>query len=204
MDVKIYKFKNREPESWVKLDCDGTIKPLYEISTYGRIRNLSGKILKGYIDKDGYIKYTLQGYGKKVHRFAHRLVAKQFIPNPENKKEVNHRRVRKQEGYVGISPHDDNYYKNLEWSTRKENIIHSRENILQARRSCEAGSNAKVSNEVVHFICLMLEKGYSNVEIRRMLGIPKDNKKLDEQYRGLIKHVKSRRHWEGVSQFYKF
>lgn len=204
MKVPIYMFKNRKPEEWKKLTCDPRIKPMYQISNYGRIMNADGKILNGDVDKDGYIKYTLQGYEKKIRQFAHRLVAIEFIPNPNKLPEVNHIRVLRKEGYTGTCIHDDNYFENLEWATHEENIRHSRENHLQERRSCEASARAKVDNETVHMICLMLESGMSNVDIRRKIFLIEKGDPMDEQFRGLIKHVRSRKHWKEISKFYKF
>jgi len=48
------------------------------------------------------------------------LVAQTFVPNPENKPEINHKNGNKQ----------DNYYKNLEWCTHLENMRHSFRNGL--------------------------------------------------------------------------
>lgn len=50
---------------WVDLDYD-IIQPIYKISTDGRIKNkLNGKILKGHVDKKGYIQVMLKVSGDR-------------------------------------------------------------------------------------------------------------------------------------------
>jgi hypothetical protein len=97
---------------------------LYQVSNKGNVRSLDmivkaksngtqlkkGKLLSPQYTWNGYLRYDLSG--KK--RRAHRLVAQSFIPNPNNKEEVNHINCIR----------DDNRLENLEWSTKSENNKH--------------------------------------------------------------------------------
>ena len=89
---------------------------LYEVSNLGNIKNAKGRILKPLVRKHGYLGIQLRGKGGNERGFKtfsiHRLVAKAFIPNPENKPEVNHIDENK----------TNNQANNLEWVTHKENM----------------------------------------------------------------------------------
>ena len=91
-------------------------KDKYQASNYGRIRNKrTNRILKLYIGKHGYYKVGIY-YNKKIKPTeVHRLIAKTFIDNSKNKKEVNHIDGNKL----------NNKIDNLEWVTHKENINHA-------------------------------------------------------------------------------
>lgn len=89
----------------------------YYISKDGRVYSFKSKtILKGWIYRDGYRRYDLKINGKKFKKAAHRLVAKAFLPNPENKEYVNHKDLDKL----------NNSLSNLEWVTPSENNLHAR------------------------------------------------------------------------------
>ena len=82
--------------------------PNYSVSNLGRIKNNSNDyILIGGRDKNGYRQVTLQGKNKQFSRRVCRLVAKAFIPNPDNLPHVNHK---------DEDVSNDNLY-NLEWCT---------------------------------------------------------------------------------------
>ena len=86
----------------------------YEINKMGQIRNKkTHKIIKGALN-DGYRAHTLRIDKKTIFRFVHIMVAKQFIPNPDNKPLVNHIDEDKSNSCVD----------NLEWVTISENVNH--------------------------------------------------------------------------------
>lgn len=96
----------------------------YEVSNLGRIRNPNTGCIRKLAYKHGYTRININDQnGKELHRSVHRLVAQAFIPNPDNKPQVNH--------INGI--HDDNRVENLEWVTPEENLQHALENNLQEK-----------------------------------------------------------------------
>lgn len=113
----------------------------YEISNLGRVRSLDrwrnakngsksilkGKVMKNHYVDNGYIRILLNdGIEKKKH-LIHRLVAKAFIPNPNNLPEVNHKDEDKSNNIVWINEDGSIDYNksNLEWCDDKYNTRYS-------------------------------------------------------------------------------
>ena len=140
--MKVYEnlsLENLEGEIWKDVvGYEG-----YQVSNLGRIKSLDkrvnvsgflkypttkirkGKILRQSKDKDGYLKVTLfKGVERKYLR-VHRIVAMTFIPNPENKKTVDHKNTIV----------DDNRVENLSWMTHKQQL---NDNELSRERHLEA------------------------------------------------------------------
>lgn len=106
----------------------------YQISSFGNIRSLDriitnsfgidkkykGMIRKCRVGNKGYLYCNIWNNQTYKTVKPHRLVAIHFIPNPDNKPQVNHKDGNKL----------NNNVENLEWSTSKENINHAWENGL--------------------------------------------------------------------------
>lgn len=84
------------------------------VSTYGRVKS-NNKLLKGCkSDQTGYIVICIRNNKVRKNELVHRLVAKCFLDNPDDKEIVNHKDQNK----------ENNNIDNLEWCTRSENAIH--------------------------------------------------------------------------------
>lgn len=100
----------------------------YLISDCGRVARLMNE---PFTDSQGYKFIKLRIDHKPHKRLIHRLVAQAFIPNPNNKKEVNHIDGNKANNNVA----------NLEWVTHAENVLHAWKNSL-----CESVRDAAKQN----------------------------------------------------------
>lgn len=101
---------------WINID----IATNYAVSNLGRIKNTkTGQILNPGIGGNGYRQVSLKMKDTNTFRkqYVHRLVALYWLPNPDNKREVNHKNLDR----------TDNRVENLEWVTSSENQKHKYE-----------------------------------------------------------------------------
>ena len=124
---------------------------LYEVSTWGNVRSLDrwitykngrkhfckGKVLKLDYNNYGYLRVYLFKDGKRTNFLVHRLVAKAFVPNPDNLPLVNHKDEVK----------DNNYPYNLEWCTDEYNTNYGTRN----ERVAKSNTNGKLSKKVYQY-----------------------------------------------------
>jgi len=96
---------------------------IYQVSNLGNIKSFykaKENIKKPTLSNKGYLRVALSK-NKKSKKFAiHRLVAKTFLPNPNNYLDVNHKDGNKL----------NNCVDNLEWCSRSYNISHAWRNKL--------------------------------------------------------------------------
>lgn len=134
------------PREYKKLTVDD-----YEITTSGDVINKkTGRKVKPQINGRGYYRISI---GKKL-RFIHRLVAEKYIPNPDNKPQVNHIDGNKL----------NNRVENLEWVSNQENHDHAKNNgLLKKGEEC---SWAKLTQGQVDFI-----REHSEIDSKEMAKV---------------------------------
>lgn len=115
---------------------------LYEVSNLGRVRSLrkASKTILKQRHINGYLVVGLFDNNYKQHLgLVHRLIASAFIPNPENKPEIDHINTQR----------DDNRIENLRWATKIENsnneLTLQKKRLLVGERSTRFGK--KTSEE---------------------------------------------------------
>ena len=171
-------------------------KGIYQISNTGFVKSLRRKrgvcsggervvkesVLKNSLNNTGYHRVNLSNMRNNNYKLVHRLVCIAFIPNPKNKRTVNHKN--------GIKT--DNHINNLEWATDAENIRHSREvlgNTYNKRRVIDTstGEEFETLKDIVSktkfskpHLCAMMNGIYPNKTTFEYIESPDDEALIDK------------------------
>lgn len=168
----------------------------YEISNFGNLRSKRVFIpndsifgeLKGTWKKQQLKNQTTNRYGYKTSKLCkeghcrrltiHRLVAKAFLPNPENRRQVNHIDGDK----------TNNRLDNLEWASHSENIRHAYATGLMNTDHLvgENSVNAKLTWEKVREIRKQLSEGARVKDLAQQYGVSS----------GTITYIKQQKTWK--------
>lgn len=146
---------------------------LYQVSNLGRVRSLPRKgtykdihILKLGKNHKGYLQVKLSKDSVLKCKSIHRLVAEVFIPNPDNKPQVNHKDTNK----------ENNCVNNLEWVTNLENMQHSWK--MGLRNNIYKKGKEHYKSVIVYQYDLqnnLIKKWYCVKDIERELGFDNRN-----------------------------
>jgi hypothetical protein len=156
-------------EIWKGLIYNGRdLSEYYEISNYGKLLGKRrNKLVTLQADPKGYFCF-IGTFGSNNDRKTikiHRAVAETFIPNLENKPQVNHKDGNKQNDYVG----------NLEWCTPKENSQHAYKNNLvnMTNRSGTSHYLSRLTDEDIRTIrSLYIEiEGQTRKQLAKRFGV---------------------------------
>lgn len=154
----------------------------YFVDVKGNVYSPDGRKLKPCPQKKGYLAVGIVVNGERKTKKIHRLVAETFIPNPENKPQVNHIDGDK----------TNNHVSNLEWVTPRENSIHAV--YVLGKGTCSTHSKVIHSEETIRKICEMLQDNYRNVDIAKRLSVPRE----------LVTRIRMRKVWKQVADEYEF
>lgn len=135
----------------------------YRIYSNGMVwSHLNKKMLKSYIDKDGYLRIMLCSDGIRHIRGIHRLVAQKFVLNQFEKPCVNHKN--------GIK--SDNRTSNLEWVTNQENTKHAiLTGLIQDTKGVKNVSAKLAEIQVLKIRRLYSTRNFSQRELGRIFNV---------------------------------
>lgn len=168
-------------EGWYEVSDKGRIRSVERTITHscGKVQTNPSKILKPQLQKIGKGYFTVQLYKNSKHykRYLHRLIAEHFIPNLDNKPQVNH---------IDGNPRN-NSIDNLEWVTVSENLQHAIDNNLQVKNKPVRRINRYGDIKEYESLQAAKEDGFRTTD-----HISKCCKGLKETYRGY--------RWEFINQ----
>lgn len=173
-------------EEWRVSTYPGIKPNTYEVSSWGRIRNINTGCIRILTDNfRGYLGIKIDHIQFKIHR----MIAFQFLWNKNGKMPtVNHINGKK----------IDNYYKNLELVTRSDNLKHAYLMNLKRHMSGEYHPISKITNSDAEYICKLLikYKGWSKDVFEQMLS---EGYQISKAIIDLILYKKT---WTSISDKY--
>lgn len=157
-------MKENVEEQWEWIYYKGE-KTQRQVSTLGRVKNKEGDIMTPGDNGAGYLNVTVHSYktpkgtwGSRCD-YVHRLVAKAFLPNPDNLKQVNHINCDK----------SDNRVCNLEWVSGSTNIRHAHESGRMKKRT-QLGPTYPLTEQEVIDSYLRVKKGETITSVAKSIG----------------------------------
>jgi hypothetical protein len=154
----------------------------YKVSPDGVVIGKRGKPLKPVDNGRGYGIVSLYVDGRIMTKAVHRLVAEAYIINLKGLPEVDHIDGDK----------TNNSVSNLRWCTRSQNIDNAYKTGSRSATG-EVNANANLGDNEVKLICMLLQEGYRQSEIRDM-GFPY----------ATVRAIKQRRQWVHISKEYSW
>lgn len=128
---------------------------LYAITVDGQVWSYKSNRFLSLIDaKDGYLKVGLYKDGKQRTFQVHRLVGEAYIPNPENKPQINHLDENKR----------NNHVSNLAWATAKENSNYGTRNarcMESRKKTCSRSGYVSPIKKSVY--CVELDQVFDSI-----------------------------------------
>ena len=132
---------------------------LYQVSNTGKVRDLKNHIKSVYKNNKGYVCLSLYYNGKTYHPTVHRLVAKAFIPNPNNYEQVNHKDCNK----------ENNSVENLEWCNQRYNYNEGMRTFQYSKN--EEHYFAKLKNSDIPIIYELYKLGFTRATVAKIFSI---------------------------------
>jgi len=133
--------------------------PLYEVSDFGRVRKISSMRILKHSLSEGYPSLELRKDSKGTYKRIHRLIAKEFIANPENLPLVLHRDGNRQ----------NNLLSNLYWGTYSDNTKDClNHGTMKTGESC---THAKLTSDIVRQCRIRYKSGGSTRGMAREYGV---------------------------------
>lgn len=207
-----YSYNNiMEPwylEEFKIIDMEPIRKNYYAISNYGRVMNIkTHKLINTFQGSGGYYRVSLNNEDKTRTTYqVHILVALHFIPRTHDDI-INNRNIVNHKNLLTFV----NYVHNLEWVNISENAAHSHQyrhlkltsavskiknNPWPDTKGSKNGMS-KLTEDQVHKMCQLLEKGYSYSDICNITGLEDT-----DNNRHLLSNIVRGKRWTHISKNY--